>query len=238
MMARPIDRLSRRQERKLLKAGRRVFATEFPNPDRIGCPSADTLRAMAVLRSLPGGTPYPIEHLTVCSPCFCEYSSHLKQARQRRRARLALIAATVIVTLGAAIWLVVGGSGGPSLRRGQEIAQQPAPQFQPITFDLRSLSTSRGEDRPETRPAALLAPRGRLSITLLLPVGSEEGEYEVRLLDGEGRQVFSRRDHASILDYVTTLRMDADLREVVPGQYTLWVGRPGFSSQTYAVAVE
>lgn len=237
-MAWPTDRLSRRQERKLLKAGRRVFATEFPNPDRIGCPSADTLRAMAVSRPVPGSTTFPVEHLTVCSPCFCEYNSYLKQARLRRSARLVLIAATVMVTLGAAIWLAVG-LGGLSLRRTKEIARQPAfQQFQPLTFDLRSLSTSRGTDRPEARQSGLVAPRSRLRITLLLPVGSEEGEYEVQLLDSEGRQVFSRRGRASILDYVTTLRIEADLRGVAPGRYTLRINRPGFSSQAYAIAVE
>jgi hypothetical protein len=238
-MARPTDRLSRRQERKLLKAGRSVFAADFPNPDRIGCPPADTLRAMASLRPAPGNVPYPHEHLTICSPCFVEYCSYVRWTKLRRRARFAVIAATVILTLGAAIWLALGGFGGTSLRRSPEIAQHSTPPpLQPITFDLRSYSISRGEGPPEALPPVLVLPRGRLLVTLLLPVGSAEGEYEVRLEDSEGRRVFSRRDRASILDYNTTLRIEADLREVPSGKYTLRVGRPGFTSQTYPVTIE
>jgi hypothetical protein len=193
---------------------------------------------MAAFRLAPGSAEYWMEHLTICSPCFVEYSSYVRQAKLRRHARFALIAATVIVTLGVAIWIAMGGFGGPSMRHGPEVAQHTTPPLQPITFDLRSLSTSRGEGRPGVRQPTLVAPRSRLRITLLLPIGSEESDYEVRLIDSEGRQTFSGQEHARILDYVTTLRVDADLRGVAPGNYTLQVGRPGFSSQAYAVTVE
>ena len=41
------DLLSKRQERMLLKALESVVLTQFPNPEREGCPGTDVLRLIA-----------------------------------------------------------------------------------------------------------------------------------------------------------------------------------------------
>lgn len=229
-MARVTDRLSRRQERRLLKVGRRVFAEDFPNPERIGCPAADVLRAMALRRPSPAGSPHPIEHLTICSPCFREYSSYRKRAQMVKGARFALLAATVVLVLGTVLWLSVG-------RRKPEIVRQPdLPEFQLVTLDLRPFSSARGLPNPETPP--LTIPRGRLRIKFLLPVGSEEGQYEVRWLASDGHEALLLRGEARIVAYTTALQTDADLRGLSPGRYRLQIGRPGSSSQTYWLNLE
>ena len=231
-MARPTDRLSRRQERKLLSAGRRVFAEQFPNPDRIGCPSTDVLRAMASRWPTADGRLYPVEHLAMCSPCFRQYGSYRRQVQFVKGARFALIAATAVLVLGALLWLSLG-------RRKPEIARQLSPpQFQLVTLDLRPLSLPRGESNPEAHRPTLTLPRGRLRITFQLPVGSEEGQYEVRLLAGDGHPALVLRGQARILDYVTTLRTEADLRELNPGRYALRIGRSDRSWQAYSIALE
>ena len=46
--------ISRRDERELLKLGRGLFAEQFPNPDRAGCPPQDVLRAIAFRRQRTG----------------------------------------------------------------------------------------------------------------------------------------------------------------------------------------
>ena len=49
------------------------FLEAFPNPERIGCPDMDALRAVAERRvSLFGPT---FKHLTSCSECFSEYNN-------------------------------------------------------------------------------------------------------------------------------------------------------------------
>lgn len=238
-MARVTDRLSRRQERRLIKAGRRVFSEQFPNPERIGCPSPDVLRATASRRPIADGSPYPVEHLTMCSPCFREYSSYRRRAQMLKGVRFTLIAATIVLAIGTLFWLFPGSFGLPSTRRHQEIAQTPSlPPFQPVTLDLRRLSLARGEGRPQIGQPTLTIPRSRVRITFLLPVGSEEGQYDIQVLAGEGHPALLFRGQARILDSATTLRMEADLRALSPGRYELRIGRPGSSSQAYSVALE
>jgi hypothetical protein len=153
--------------------------------------------------------------------------------------RFALIAATVVLAIGALLWLFPGRFGLPSIRDNREIAQTPSlPPFQPVTLDLRHLSLPRGESQPETGRQKLTIPRGRVRITFLLPVGSEEGQYEIQVLAGDGRPALLLRGQARMVDSVTTLRTEADLRALSPGRYELRIGRLGFSSQAYSVALE
>ena len=47
------------------------FLEANPNPDRVGCPDEQTIRALAEDR-LPPGNPARL-HLASCSECFTEY---------------------------------------------------------------------------------------------------------------------------------------------------------------------
>jgi len=231
-MSRPDDGLSRRQERKLVEVGKRVFAEHFPNPDRIGCPSPDVLKAMAFRRPSAAGREYPVDHLTMCSPCFRQYSQYRAQAQFRVGARVALIAASIVVVLGALLWFAVG-------RPGAQIAHPPRLPLplQQVTLDLRPFASSRGQ-APNAGKSALVIPRGRLRITLQLPVGADEGPYAVVLLGPSGQPAVSAQGQARLLNHITTLEIEADLRSRAPGQYTLRIGRLGSSQQDYPVTVE
>jgi len=239
-MSRPDDRLSRRQERKLVEVGKRVFAEHFPNPDRIGCPSRDVLKAMAFRRPSAAGREYPVDHLTMCSPCFRQYSRYRAQAQFRAGARVALIAASIVVVLGALLWFAVGRPGAPGFRGGAQIAQRPRLPLplQKVTLDLRPFASSREEQAPNAGKRALVIPQGRLRITLQLPVGADEGPYAVVLLGPSGQPTVSAQGQARLLNQVTTLEIEADLRSRAPGPYTLRIGRLGSSWQDYPVTVE
>jgi hypothetical protein len=154
-------------------------------------------------------------------------------------ARFALIAATVVLAIGALFWLFPGHFGLLSIRGHQEIARIPSlPPFQPVTLDLRRLSLARGEGRPQTGQPTLTIPRSRVRITFLLPVGSEEGPYEIQIVTGDGRLASLSRGQARILGEVTTLLAEADLRGFSPGRHELRLGRPGFSAQAYLIVLE
>lgn len=54
-----------------LEFGRAYYASDFPNPERTGCPTADALVRMARSGALPDDEAR--EHLLSCSPCFIEF---------------------------------------------------------------------------------------------------------------------------------------------------------------------
>src|SRR5207245_9885813 len=85
------DHLSNRQIRALERAMARVVMTQFPNPERKGCPGATVLRAIAGKRiSMRDPS---IEHVGICSPCFRELTA-MRGAIFRRK--VLWIAGTVV----------------------------------------------------------------------------------------------------------------------------------------------
>jgi hypothetical protein len=57
---------------------------------------------------------------------------------------------------------------------------------QVASLDLRPLAVTR-PDEQKVAAAPLEMPRGRVNATILLPVGSSTGAYELRILDGDLR---------------------------------------------------
>jgi hypothetical protein len=76
------DHLSKRRIRALERAMARVVMTQFPNPERKGCPGATVLRAIATKRISMRDS--AIEHVGVCSPCFRELTA-MRRAIFRRK---------------------------------------------------------------------------------------------------------------------------------------------------------
>jgi hypothetical protein len=98
--------LSKREEERLLKAGRSVFSTAFPNPHREGCPSQDLIESLA--RDKPQLAQHQdfILHMSRCSPCYNDFARYHKAAQHERRVKT-LAAAAVIVIISFASWFVV-----------------------------------------------------------------------------------------------------------------------------------
>jgi hypothetical protein len=65
-----------------------------------------------------------------------------------------------------------------------------------------------------------------LDLTLDLPIGSREGQYEIQVLEQPGKPVASASGSAKIQNYVTVLQVKIDLRNVSPGRYLLGIRRP------------
>ena len=229
--------MSRRDERELFKLGRGLFAEQFPNPDRAGCPPQDVLRAMAFRRQHARPGEYPSDHLTVCSPCFRDYSGYRKQARQQMlvRAVLATAAAVIILISATLLWR---HSGSP-LQRRPEIVQRPLKELPPIsaTLDLRHLSAVRGEGRPKETMPQVTMPSGRLQLVLQLPIGSEEGKYEVALFRRSGEQIALTSGFAVLAQNVMTLKVTLDLSGVPPGRYIFEIRRIGSVWNRYEVEI-
>src|ERR1035437_3901126 len=229
--------MSRRDEQELLRLGRGLFAEQFPNPDRAGCPPQDVLHAMAFRRLHPGPGGYPSDHLTVCSPCFRDYSGYRKQARQQMLVRAALLTAAVVIVLISAT-LLWRHAGSP-LQTRPEIVQGPPNELPLIsaTLDLRHLSAVRGEGVPKQAMPQVTMPSGRLHLVLQLPIGSEEGKYEVALFRRSGEQIALASGTAVLAQNVITLKVTLDLRGIPPGGYIFEMRRIGSVGNRYEAEI-
>jgi hypothetical protein len=140
--------------------------------------------------------------------------------------RSALAAAVALVVIGAAVLSGVG--------RGW--LQRPAEPLIAAVLDLRPLSPTRGEE-PAIAGAVLTLRRGRLGITIQLPVGSEDGAYDVAVMVS-GRVLQSGQGTARAQDSVMVLTVRMDLRSLGPGRYAFGVRRVGSGWQEYPLRLE
>src|SRR6478735_6489852 len=149
-----------------------VFGRANPNPDRVGCPPRDVLVALA-RRQRPIEDP-AYDHLSKCSPCYLEVRELQEAHAVARRTRVVAWAAAAALLLATAsiAWFVAG-----RMRTGPPQETELATQL-----DLRPYAGKRG-GAEQTARSPLALPRSRVLLTLLLPVGSEPGRYEVQLLD-------------------------------------------------------
>jgi len=209
-----------------------LFANASPNPNREGCPSRAALIGLSRREKPVGHADYL--HLVRCSPCFREFRAIQRANKARARARVWTVAAAAIVLLAAGTWFVRRDRSAAPV--GRQEASTPAAVDRVATLDLRPYRVTRGDDRKvELEP--LLMSTGPLDATLLLPVGSEPGAYDVRILDHDLRVQTSTRSSAAIRDYVTTLRTVMDLSALPAGQYQLALKRDGGEWQMFPLQI-
>ena len=97
-------RPSKEAEKRFLKAGAEMFATEFPTPE--GWPRFDSA-ALKAAAYRSHREPLPddlVDELTWCSETFVEYGKYLREARFARRIRSVALYLVVVIGLGAALW--------------------------------------------------------------------------------------------------------------------------------------
>jgi hypothetical protein len=210
------------EEKRILDLLNRGLSRDFPNPQRIGCPGSAILKSIAV-HKLPLAEADPwLEHFSSCSPCFQEFSEIRKQAAGQRRQTQMWLAVAAMVLLA-----VAGGMWVRSRPTGQTAAV--------VVLDLRGRSTVRGENPSETSQPPLEVPRSAKSLNLELPIGSNEGAYDVALLNPSGAELFRTSATAKLEDHIVVLRADVDLAAVSPGLYFLGVRQPGLEWTRFPV---
>ena len=104
-----------------------------------------------------------------------------------------------------------------------------------VVLDLRGRATVRGENPPENSQPPLNVPRNARRLNLELPIGSNEGIYDVALLNPSGAELFRTSATAKLENHIVVLRADVDLAGVSPGSYFLGVRQPGLEWTRFSI---
>ena len=203
---------------------RQGLATEFPNPERIGCPGNALLKGIALGKvSLTEAEPW-LDHLGSCSPCFQEFKEFRRQSVIQRRRALILVATAAVLLFAVGGWLWVRA------RRSVEATDV-------AVLDLRERSVARGQSQSEADQAPLEISRTTKHLVVDLPIGSKEGPYDVGLLTETGNQILRATGMAQLHDHITDLRVDVDLSGVQAGAYSLGLRQAGLEWTRYPIRV-
>lgn len=245
--------LTPREEKILLKTGRRVFATAFPNPERKGCPGSEVLKNVVFRVGTFSITERQqwFDHSAHCSPCFIEMAAYRKQYLNQRKIRRSVL---VLVIVGFLSWIAFR-LGFQERSKQPDIVQpvvtppsapEPAPippsvreqqpaEVQVVVLDLRKRGVARGESN--TQDGDLNLPRGRLKLSIYLPIGSEEGNYEVRI-SGRQNQVLRAKGEAGMQGHLNVVTVEADTSAFKVGVYTLAIRQAGWGWNRYPLKVK
>lgn len=214
---------SEREELHILDVLNRGLLKEFPNPDRVGCPSSDVLKRIASREMPLSEAEKWLDHLGSCSPCYRDFLQLKSAHRARRRRTLLAIAASVLFLASLAGWVLLRNQKQPL------VAQTAA-------LDLRNRSLTRGgESNPIAPPLAV--DRSVKHLTVYLPLGSADGPYDIRITATAAGAVFTTTGMASLKDGITSLEAAVDLSSTPPGQYVLEVRRPESEWNSYPLVL-
>ncbi len=106
-----------------------------------------------------------------------------------------------------------------------------------VLLDLRERATVRGENPPEISRLPLEVPRNAKTLSLELPIGSNEGAYDVALLNASGAELVRTSATAKLEDHIVVLKADVDLAGVSPGSYFLGLRQPGLEWMRFPIRV-
>jgi hypothetical protein len=209
---------------------RRVFQeavlNDFPNPDRLGCPSDETVLKAIAAKTLPLSDP-AWQHTARCSPCFREvkaFETEAKNASKRWRAALA-IGAVVLVSTAL---LIFRDRFSTRLPAGVETA----------TMDLRRYTAFRNDgEKPNDGRAPVVLIRGHLTVSVLLPVGAEAGRYEYKVLNDGLQMVLSGEGDARFENQAAKLIARLNTDNLPGGHYSFWLRQPGFDWRSYQIEI-
>jgi len=162
-----------------------------------------------------------LNHLSSCSPCFQDFQRFRVNAtaRNRRVFPVALAAAAVLlIIIGGLLWL----------------RSRPVVPIATVTLDLRDHSVARGENPSEAGRIPLELSRQAKHLILDLPIGSNEGSYQLALLKSTGEQI-STTGVAQLENHTVILKTEIDLADLSPGLYLLAVRQPGLEWNRYLI---
>ncbi len=195
---------------------------DYPNPERTGCQGSEMLRQLASRERSEDDPAW--EHVLHCGPCygeFLELRAAVRSGIRQHRLRWLIPAAACVLVVAVAVTLLVLRQHPNQTEAGLPATPVPtASVFEPATLDMKDLSATRGSDA-EVPAKPRLLPRHPVDLTVLLPVGSLEGTYELQLLDKADQPLLRVEGRADIREGLTVMRLRLDLRPYPPGDYRM-----------------
>jgi hypothetical protein len=89
-------------------------------------------------------------------------------------------------------------------------------------MDLSALSPVRGGEGPHTGHPRLSVPASTLDLTIILPMASAEGPYDL-ILNSQAHTLWSKSATAHLQKGKTLIRVEGDFRQIPSGDYNLEV---------------
>ena len=208
--------------------------SDYPNPERKGCPGDAVLKELAARpldESLEGDPHW--QHVTHCSECYREFLGFPAELRRKAKARLAKIG----VATATAAALIVGGTF--LAIRGSTSAKRPLNaelMFRQRIVDLQGRAMTRSEEgKEDTKPIVLQ--REPEALTIRLPFGSREGAYEVQIQKSAGHPLLSATGEAKVENGTTALTAKMDLSKFEIGNYSICFRRLPWDWTCYPVVI-
>ncbi len=153
-----------------------------------------------------------LDHLGSCSPCYGDFSQFREVHERSRRRTLLAIAASILLVVTVAGWSLLRN-------RNENLPTQTA------ILDLRNRSVARGTETNQNEPPLELT-RTAKSLKILLPLGSSEGPYDVRIVTLSSEEVATSSGTAKLSDHVNSLELVLTLDSLRPGKYLMQIRRP------------
>ena len=227
-------KVTRRDERRLLKIATEAVKTDFPNPERFGCPGPIALKAIARHDVSFLGAEDIVDHIATCAPCFAEYNGYRRRRRLRVVGVVVLACATGFVAT-AILWWVLPARRSP---RKENVAQDSANLVLKATLDFQKTTVERGPAQPPKPAEIPHLKRALLNLTIKLPMGMEDGTYSVQFRTALKQSVANTTGLAAWDGSAETLTATIDLRNLKPGLYKLAIRHEGSSWHQYPVVLE
>jgi hypothetical protein len=212
-------RYSEREEKRIMDVLGRGLLKEFPNPDRAGCPGSDALRRIASHAMPLAEAEKWLDHLTSCSPCYGDFSRFQAAHQRRRTQRILAIAASILIAIGIAGWVLFQKHNEPLVA-------------QTAVVDLRNRSIPRGTE-PNPAEPPLEINHAATHWNIYLPLGSSEGQYDVRIVTPSGEILFAASGTARLTDQITSLQIPASFLSSRPGRYVLQIRKTASEWSSY-----
>ena len=210
-------------EKHILDALGRGLLIEFPNSERTGCPGSDVLKRIAYKRMPLAEAEKWLNHLGSCSPCYRDFTELRKVREVQRRRALSAVAASILVALGIAGWVLIQ-------KHNETVLSQTA------VLDLRNRSASRSPE-PNLGEPRLELRHGFSQLNIYLPLGSPEGVYEVRIVTTSGDSLLNAGGTARLDEGVTSLQVRGDVIFARPGPYSLQIRKPPSAWSSYPLVL-
>jgi hypothetical protein len=253
------DFLTKDEERRIGEGLKKAFISDNPNPDRVGCPEPKILRDIAFHKKLrdPKLFEEVTTHMARCSACVRDalaYGEEYKEEKRKQRANRIVLTIAATLALAVAVWtawyfqtrnsdLGHAGKGSQPVPEsakidngeGQQKKEPQVTEYQTASIELPS--RWRGDPRSELPKFAL--GRGKLLVTVRLPVGSPEGKYKFRIVDQSKRILVGTQGTARMEGGTTALKILLDTSTLSAGSHTLSILEPGLDQWVeYSVVIK